>query len=297
MMQQHGSGSAAMPVRKILVPLDGSERDRSALTAAFSVGRAFEAHVEGMHVQVKPVDTLPFVGEGMSASLVQELIELTERENAVRAANAHEMFDVVREAAQVPIAAGPGTAAAGPSAAWVERRGAEEETLVDAGRLADLIVIARPEGGIGIGSATTFGAVLFETGRPVLVAGSRALPLHVDRIIVAWDGSVQAARALGAALPFLAHAEEVTVLTAREPESDEQDPADVGSYLAWHGIAADCRSITQYRNVGEALLTAAVGADLLVMGGYSHSRLREVILGGVTRYMLEKAALPLLLAH
>ncbi|MFO1157117.1 MAG: universal stress protein, partial [Rhodospirillales bacterium] len=69
------------------------------------------------------------------------------------------------------------------------------------------------------------------------------------------------------------------------------------AYLAWHGITADARAISQHPSVGEALNEAARDADLLVMGGYSHSRLRELILGGVTRYMLEKATMPLLLAH
>jgi nucleotide-binding universal stress UspA family protein len=118
----------------------------------------------------------------------------------------------------------------------------------------------------------------------------------MDRIVVAWDGSAQAARALAAALPFLARAEQVTVVTCEEA-GDDGGLAEVTTYLAWHGIVAGRRAVPPHPGVAEALVAAAIGTDLLVMGGYSHSRLREMILGGVTRYMLEKAALPLLLMH
>ena len=288
-----------MSICKILVPLDGSERDRLALTAAFSAARVFAAHVEAMHVRIQPADALPFVGEGMSAALVQELVELTERESAARAAIARETFETMRTAAELPTARVPvpGAAGGGPSAAWLELRGQEDDAVVRAGRLADLIVLPRPATGGGVGSSSAFGAALFETGRPVLVTGTQALPLRMDRIVVAWDGSAQAARALGAALPFLARAEQVTVVTCREHGDDDEELEEVTAYLAWHGIAAGHRAVMQYPSVAEALVAAAIGTDLLVMGGYSHSRLREMILGGVTRHMLEKAALPLLLAH
>ena len=91
-------------------------------------------------------------------------------------------------------------------------------------------------------------------------------------------------------------AERVTVVTSQE-SGEDYDLQEVPAYLAWHGITAESRAITPHPSVGDALTEAARDADLLVMGGYSHSRLREMILGGVTRHMLEKATLPLLLAH
>ena len=142
-----------------------------------------------------------------------------------------------------------------------------------------------------------FGAALFETGRPVLVSGTRAVPLRLGHVVVAWDGSAQAARALGAALPFLSLAEQVTVVTSRESGEDYDELAG-GPRL--FGLARDCCRVPRNNAASQRRRgpgTAAAGTDLLVMGGYSHSRLREMILGGVTRHMLEKATLPLLLAH
>lgn len=288
-----------MNIRKILVPLDGSERDRLALMAAFSTARVFEAHVEAMHVRIQPADSLPFVGEGMSAALVQELVELTERESAARAAVARETFEAARAAASMPITNDPNDrpSAGGPTAAWLEVPGQEDDLIVRAGRLSDLIVLSRPAAGSSVGGPGAFNTALFETGRPLLVPGAQAIPLRTDRIVVAWDGSAQAARALAAAMPFLDRAEEVTVVTCEEGGDDEGGLADVTTYLSWHGITAGRRAVPPHPGVAEALVAAAIGTDLLVMGGYSHSRLREIFLGGVTRYMLEKAALPLLLMH
>ena len=286
-----------MGIRKVLVPLDGSDRDHHALTAAFAVAHVFGAHIDAMHVRVQPVDTLTFVGEGMSAALVQELVELSERETAARAAVARKTFETMRVAAEVPVAAAADVSTPGSaSALWLEREGQEEDAVAAAGRLADLIVLACPEPSGSIGNPGTFGVALFETGRPVLIAGTRAVPLRLGHIVVAWDGSAQAARALAASLPFLSHAERVTVVTSQE-SGEDYDLQEVPAYLAWHGITAESRAITPHPSVGDALTEAARDADLLVMGGYSHSRLREMILGGVTRHMLEKATLPLLLAH
>lgn len=285
-----------MTIRKVLVPLDGSDRDRLALNTAFIVARIFGARIDAMHVRVQPVDTLPFVGEGMSAALVQELVELSERETAARAAIAHKTFETMRAAAEIPLATTDAAAPGSASAFWLEREGQEEDAVAAAGRLADLIVLASPESAGSIINTGILGVALFETARPVLIAGARTLPLQLGHIVVAWDGTAQATRALAASLPFLSRAERVTVMTSQEP-GDDADLQEVPAYLAWHGIAADSRAISPHPSVGEALNEAAREADLLVMGGYSHSRLREMILGGVTRHMLEKATMPLLLAH
>jgi nucleotide-binding universal stress UspA family protein len=285
-----------MSIRKILAPVDGSESSRTALRTAFQVGQRFGAHVLAMHVRIDPTQAVPFVGEGMSGAVVQELIELTEREVAARAAVAREIFDQLQLSAGIPKLSTP--ASVGPSAAWAESVGREEDALIRRGRLADLIVVARPADPDSLGHVTLSRA-LFETGRPVLVAGSEEAESIGQRIVIAWNGGVQAARAISAALPFLAEAEWVTAIGVGHERDETIGLPDVAEYLAWHGIAAETHSIISRGSIGEALTDAAAasGADLVVMGGYSHSRLRELILGGVTRHMLEKTVLPLLLAH
>jgi nucleotide-binding universal stress UspA family protein len=287
-----------MAIRKILAPVDGSEGSRFALRTAFAVAQRFDAHVRGAHVSIDPAQAVPFVGEGMSGALVQDLVELSVRENAARAAAARQLFERLQADAGIPTATVPTTDRA--SAAWAGSMGWDDTMLVRQGRLADMIVVARPgPAGTDAGQLTPTRA-LFQTGRPVLVAGLAEAESLGERVIVAWNDGAEAARAITAALPFLAAAERVTAVVVRdESDDDDRGLAEVAEYLAWHGVVARTHAVTTRAPVGEVLLEAAVAAsaDLVVMGGYSHSRLRELILGGVTRHMLEKAALPLLVAH
>jgi nucleotide-binding universal stress UspA family protein len=298
MMSDGSQRGRQMGIRKILAPVDGSEGSRSVVQTAFAVARRLGAHVRGVHVSIDPTQAVPFVGEGMSGALVQELVELSERENTARAAAARELFDRLQTDAVIPTA--PGPTAEGPSAAWAGSMAWDGGMLIRQGRLADLIVVARPAPAGADADQVTLTRALFETGRPVLVAGPAEAESLGERIIIAWNGGIEAARATTAALPFLASAERVTAVGVRgEPDDDDRGLAEVAEYLAWHGILARTHPVITRAPVGEALLDSAVAmsADLVVMGGYSHGRLRELILGGVTRHMLEKAALPLLVAH
>lgn len=290
-----------MSYRKILVSVQAGNGARSALDSAFALAKEFGAHVEGLHVRVEPTEAVPYVGEGMSGALVQELVELTEQESAQRAAAARAMFEERRHAAGIPDADSPGTG--GPSASWLEEMGREADAVVLAGRLADLIVVGRTGNEVH-GSAPVLTAALFETGRPVLVAGKRAEGQNpTDRagaprwVVVAWNQSAEAARAVAGALPLLARAQRVTAVSVGDGDETARGLADLARYLAWHGINAETAVLSGHPSPSEALAAAGAGADLVVLGGYSHSRLRELILGGVTRHLLEKTSLPLLLAH
>ena len=286
-----------MGIRKILAPVDGSESSRFALRTAFVVAQRFGAHVRGAHVSIDPAQAVPFVGEGMSGALVQELVELSVRENAARAAVARELFDRLQVDAGIPTATVPTTE--GASAAWAGSMAWDDAMLVRQGRLADMIVVARPVPSGTDADQVTLTRALFEVGRPVLVASLMEAESLGERVIVAWNGGVEAARAITAALPFLASAGQVTVVAVQGASEDDRGLAEVAEYLAWHGVVARTHAVITRAPVGEALIDAVVAAsaDLVVMGGYSHGRLRELILGGVTRHMLEKAAVPLLVAH
>jgi nucleotide-binding universal stress UspA family protein len=287
-----------MPIRKILVPMEDAESARVVVPVAFAIAERFAAHVVGLHIGIDPTQAVPFVGEAMSGAFVQEMIEITERENAARAAAARQAFERLQAAAGVPPASVPSTG--GPSATWMERAWPDNDALVRLGRLSDLIVVgrSRPTGADGEISVMTLSSALFETGRPVLVPGHKEA-FAGKRILLAWNGGVEAARAITAALPFFAGAERVLAVSIASDPGGDSKLGDVAEYLAWHGIAIATRFIATRAPVGEALLDAALTdrSDLVVMGGYSHGRLRELILGGVTRYMMERTALPLLVAH
>ena len=294
-----------MSIKTILVPVDGTEAARPALETAFAVAKKFSAHVDVLHVSADPKDAVPLLGEGMSGAMIEELIEYAEKESGERAASARRMFDDQCARDSVSIAGTP-SAEDKSSAAWVEFVGRDNEAVAQGGRLADLIVAGRPTADADPSATMVVNAALFETGRPVLVgpppgsATSATSAAVGGKVAIAWNLNAEAARAVGAALPFLGSAESVVIVTAESERTSSGAAGELASYLAWHGIAATTQIVPKSRRaVGEALLgtCADIGADMLVMGAYTHGRVRQLILGGVTSHVLAAAAIPVLMAH
>ncbi len=289
-----------MAIKTILVPVNGTDKAGAALDTAFALGRDLAAHVIVLHVSTDARDFLPLIGEGMSGALIEEMLDSANREIRERHEAAQAMFKTFCERYRVPEVAAPPDSD-GCSAAWVTETGGEDEVVARRGRLVDLVVAGPPVGQDEAIRRLTLDAVLFETGKPVLVAPATP-PTAIGRhVVVAWNGSVEAARTITAALAFLERAERVTVLGVETDKTPAGAAADLVEFLAWHNVEADGFTLADAadRSVGRILLShcTEAGADLLVMGAYSHSRMRELILGGVTRDVLENAALPVLMAH
>jgi nucleotide-binding universal stress UspA family protein len=177
--------------------------------------------------------------------------------------------------------------------------GSEVGEVLRFGRLSDLTVMARHGAEEAGGLTTTFDAALFDSGRPVLLVPGMPVAGLGSAVAIAWDCSREVTRAVGAALPLLTAAKKVVILTAREP-GNEAEPSELAGYLALHGVEARTWAFTPGPgSLGDALLeeAAKAEADLLVMGAYGHSRLREMVLGGVTRGILGDADIPVLLMH
>lgn len=167
------------------------------------------------------------------------------------------------------------------------------DALVRSGDLADIMVVSRSNG--------LAGDLALNASCPVLaLPDDGALSLPLGTVCIAWDGGSEAARAMKAAVPLLVEAADVRVLTVTSDKANGFPPTEALRYLARHGVKAELAELACGNSVEETLATevARVGADLLVMGAYSHSRLREFLFGGVTRFFLDElAAPPLLIAH
>jgi len=247
-----------MVIRVIYAPLTGAGSDDLVFTAAGVAARQFAAHVDVVFQCADPRAAIPYLGEGISGDVVAQFIESAETENAALAQRAHTEFD-----------------------AWRGRAG--------------LALAGAPVG------ESSFEASLIHSARPVLLVKSRTGTKVGERVLIAWNGSAEATRAVAAALPVRHMAHAVTIFTA--PESGLLDGAlgeGLARYLAWHGIAAEARVAADDGGpVGELLLHEATrcSADLLVMGAYGHGRLREYILGGATRHILDEGTIPVLMTH
>jgi nucleotide-binding universal stress UspA family protein len=258
-----------------------------ALRLAFDLGQRFEAEVIGLHAATETSSALPYMGESMSGALLDNMVAALEKESAARQQAAQAALDEARQAVS-----GNGQ--------LMVRKGAEDDMLAQYGRLADLVVVARGASDTALSESPTMQAAIMNTGRPVLVAPPERAGTVARNIVVAWNGSAQAARALGAAMPLLSQADTVTLLQIDEGSGEGPPIEDAVDYLAAHGCQA--KALTQphgHGSIGDDLLLAAhnQGADLLVMGAYSHNRIRELVFGGATLEALLDATIPVLMIH
>jgi nucleotide-binding universal stress UspA family protein len=277
-----------MTPKSILVLVDGGPQSEATLATGLAVAKSFGAQVQALHVQADPATLVPIVGEGMSGAMVEQVMDAMAKAVDQRAQKARAAYDKLS-------AAGSGVALT-----WRQEMGPEPVVLAAAGRLVDLTVLGRPDKSMDGQTAASLDAALFDTGRPVLVAPPAVATSFGRRVALAWNGSAEASRVVACALPYLVQAEHVTVLSA--PGTDKRAPAEaLIAYLALHGVKADAQSfeLHHHQSVGHGLLEQAekMSADLLAMGAYGHSRLREMILGGATRDVLAQATLPVLMAH
>jgi nucleotide-binding universal stress UspA family protein len=286
-----------MSARKFLLPLSSSASGEVALHTALMLTKMWNAHLLVLHIRVDSRDIAPLAGEGMSGAMIEEMMTATEKESGSRAHSLRDLFDMATEEHAVMV----GDSVPGgnePSASFAAVTGREEEIIAHQARLSDLTIVPHPQAGEDVASADALHAVLFDSGRPVLLSPIVRPGTIGKRIAVAWNGLSNSASALGSAMPFIRQAEAVRVLASDEYQKRGPSAADVVEYIAHHGVTADIanfQSIDRY--VGAGLLAAAAefDADLMVMGAYSSSRLRELILGGTTRYVLENAHLPVLM--
>lgn len=289
-----------MTIKSILCIFGGLQSELNALSTALVLGKAHAAQIRMLHVSSEPSAYVGLYGEGVFVS--GEIIAAVEKENKERLNKAKQYVTSFAAKHHVPLDQ-PDAPAHHASARFTHLVGLVDATIAREGRISDLIVLG------GVDDKATHDYItpaLFDTGRPVLVMP----PTHGDMprdwndktVAVAWDGSLQASRALYNALPLIRNAEKVIVLTAQETGKAFDLEAECGimGYLRAHGIHGQGIVVaTGQRALPESLLARAkdLKADLMVMGAYGHSQFREMILGGVTEHMLQKADIPLLLSH
>lgn len=289
-----------MAIRLMLAPLGGAEEDASFLDTVFTLAKNYGAHVDVLHVALDPRDAVAFVGEGMTAAMIEQIMQAADREGASRGEKAEAAFRRVVERHGSPVRDTP--TAAGYSARFLRRTGREDEVVAERGRLADLIAIAIPAAQPRSAPSFTLDACIRETGRPVLIVPSPTdgNATFGKRIAIAWNGSTESGRAIRAAMPFLEKAEQVTVLSIGEGATATPTGPEVIEYLGWCGVAAE-HVVLPVGQAGapKALLDGVVAckADMLVMGAYTRSQMRRLIFGGITAEVLAATAVPVLMVH
>src|SRR5467141_1338846 len=284
-----GIGKGAAELREIVVFIDGRTETPGILEFAGILAQEHGARIISVFMQPEPATTPAETfarGKGMQSMIEVHRAQLERVEAEHRA----QFEDMVRRH--------------GIQSEWRSLPYLSSEVGVHA-YYADLAVIARPESaGQTAGPPGLAESLVLSSGRPILVFPPRGTVSQVHRILVAWNATRESIRAVADALPLLVKAKAVEVLVAdheRNRAGHGQEPgADIARHLARHGVQVEVQRLSSGGgNVGRLLLSQAdaFGADLLVMGAYGHSHLREWMFGGVTRTVLYEAGVPVLMSR
>jgi nucleotide-binding universal stress UspA family protein len=288
-----------MAYRKILVPLLGNERDTPVLRAAFGVAKAFGSHVAGVYIKPDPSEVLPYLGEGISAGAIQEILDAAREAAKLAAASARAALDQAAKVAGVAVQT-VAQVGAGTGASFHVREGLSEVVIAEEARLADLVVFASPAETQDAAMRATLEAALLNGRKPLLLVPRADSNIVGAKAAVGWDGGAAAAHAVSSAMPLLKQAEAVEILNVTTGPIDTVQMDRLRDYLRLHGVNPVEHGINPgSQGTASALIDGArrSGAGLLVIGGYGHSRLRELVLGGVTRHVFANATMPILMAH
>ena len=275
-------------IKDIVVNLSVGEKAGPAGDYAISAAAAFDAHLAGVAFLYDPI--MPVSGAGY---IPADVIATQERDSQEATRSALDRFTAACRRAGI---------AAEPLTLSTSFAGVGEQF----GRIArrfDLSIVGQAEPETSEVEEIVAESALFESGRPlVIVPYIQRAPLKLDHVMVCWDGGRAAARAIADAMPLLGRAGhvDVVIVTDERGKRDQIEGADMGAHLARHGLNVEVtRTALGDIDVADVILSRAadMSTDFIVMGGYGHSRLREFVLGGVTRSILRSMTVPVLMSH
>lgn len=288
-----------MPIAKILAPVTGGARDAAVLANALEAARPFNAHVMAFFVRPDLAEALAFFTDGISGVVVEEVVKATKDAGDEAARRVEAAIDAICTANGITRVTQPARSNA-VTMSLREVQGNLGDLLTAAARLSDLVVFGPIRENDQAGLAEAFVQVLVETDRPVLRATDEAPKSFARRIAIGWDGKTAAAQAVSAAIPYFTKADSVEILSIQRPPLKAEATEGLKEYLSLHGVQSTERLIDPgSKRIGEVLLDAATqgDADLLVVGGYGRGRLRESLIGGVTRHVIAHAGLSVFMVH
>ena len=287
-----------MTIKSILVPADGGDSLKDVLEAALVVARRFDAHIKVLHVSESAMQEVLL--ENMSEELKNSV---REEESKLLSTKAEKIsLEVAAFAKKRKLVVSNRQENDGKvSIEFQQAVGKIKDTLAHHARVTDTTAVIRPRKRTGIISRNLSGGVteslLLQSGRPLLMVPPNWKGKKAQHAVVAWNHSVGASRAVAMTLPWLQQMKKVTVVV---PKESLQNGEWVVEYLAWHGVTATIELLSRRTSsVGKRILKICdnVGADFLVMGGYSNTRIQSRVFGGVTDHVIHNSDIVCVLVH
>src|SRR5262249_23439052 len=277
-------------MKTILVPTSAAQMDTAVFATAFALAQSVRAHMVFYHSRLDPFEAAmrdPHAHFCTGAAISSTLSVLEEREKALAADAAHHFRDFC-EQHRIPVLDAP-TDAEDVSAQWLEETNDPEHRLLLHARHSDITVLGRQHNSDSMPD-NLLEMLLKKSGRPIVIAPGSSAPRRIRTVVIGWKETSESGRALTAAMPLLVQAQRVLLQTVLEHGNEScADLTHLARQLAWHGVVAEPKTVSDpVKTVTEQLVAAAreAHADLLVIGGYGHSSLREHVFGGVTRDLI-----------
>ena len=282
-------------IKVILVPVDGSERSAEVLDTALVIAKRFDSHIKVVHVRERASE--PYMFGGIPKNYREEFAKMSQKAVDSTVDTVRGQFNAFCKQGGVKITRKP-SGSKQVTASLHVLEGDAGTVLDRESRLVDVIAMSRPTkhriGGPGVGAMHE--SLMLHSGRPVLIVPPEWKARRADHAAIGWNDSVEASRAVCMTLPWLAQMKKVTVLVSkkREPGVDE-----VIDYLKRHGCKAEHKVVSGGGNVGKKMLATCneIGAEFLVVGGFSHTRTRQRLFGGVTSHLLSSTDIITVMAH
>jgi len=286
-------------MRVIFVPVANRPECAAALHTAFTIGRSVGASIIGCHIRphsnsrVKLPSRLGMLG--LSNEDAEWQAAFKSRGAGKGGVAAKTLFAKLAESHGYDLLRQPRIK---PGAVWMEKVGSPNKVIGIMGPLADLLVVSRPTANGGTLGRLFLSASLLRSSRPVLVLPQFRKRTVGNRICIAWNQSVEAAQAVAAAMPFLTRADHVSIVSCGPETQAGPKSGQLTTYLKYWGIKSE-RISTPGKDEPKEIIAAykSMGSDLLVMGAYSRSRMSQLVFGGVTAYMLNRASIPVLMLY
>ncbi len=281
-------------IKSILLPFNNVLPTAVSINAARTLGRHFESYIEGaFRRQLLPV----IAGEGIT--LPGDYLAEFEEEGRRQSEEARDVFFQLIGEADIP-EADLEEATVGLRAGWTEMVGTGTGGVAEYARLFDLSIIARPDDEVAVEWKSTIEALLFESGRPILLVGDEVPSVVGDRVVVAWNGSVEAARSVAMSEALLLNSSEVVVVTVAGATVPGPSAKQLVAQMCARNIPARAETIERGEaTVGGAFLDYVedFDADLLIKSAFTQSRFRQWVFGGATKEIIATASIPVFMCH
>lgn len=286
-----------MTIKHILLPLTGEAGSKDAAVCGLNLAKQLSAHVTvGYEDELGPIYVVPdYAGAAFSYGAFYEQFQKIREE---RKAQARKYFDAAVAATHIPIVSAP--LCQQGSAMWVESRDGDRGRISAQSGLTDLVVLDAPGTRSSAVAWNVVEETLFAAHRLALIVPAGTTTVDFTKPLVAWNGSAEAAKTLQQAIALFPANAKVTILQIGDIKTGRIPAARAADYLGWHCFEVEVRQVKDRPHGTSQILAEEIGrtgATCVVMGAYSHSRTRELLLGGVTDFMLRSPTVPMIMAH